>query len=131
MRPGKPLMHGHLGALPLLGLPGNPVSALVCATLFLLPALAILAGELPTPLTPEPALLAAPLPANDHRADFLRARLHRDPAGTWHATAFPDQASHLLHVLAQADALILRAPHAPAAPAGAPVEVLRLAAIGV
>jgi molybdopterin molybdotransferase len=131
MRPGKPLMHGRLGALPMLGLPGNPVSAIVCATLFLLPAMAVLAGQTPAPLLAERARLGAALGANDQRADFLRARLARGDDGGWVATGFTDQASSLLAVLASADALILRQPHAPAALAGDEVEVIRLAPLGV
>ena len=75
MRPGKPLIHGRIGTTPVLGLPGNPVSAFVCALLFLLPALRRLSGESATDPLPERAVLGAPLPANDRRADFLRAFL--------------------------------------------------------
>jgi len=121
MRPGKPLMFGQLADLPVLGLPGNPVSALVCAVLFVLPALARLSG-LPA---------AAPLPANDHRADHLRARLAPAADGTLVATAFERQDSAMLRLLANADALILRAPHAPAAPAGEQVSVIRLDTLGL
>jgi molybdopterin molybdotransferase len=114
-----------------MGLPGNPVSAIVCATLFLLPAMAVLAGQTPAPLLAERARLGAALGANDQRADFLRARLARGDDGGWVATGFTDQASSLLAVLASADALILRQPHAPAAMAGDEVEVIRLAPLGV
>ena len=131
MRPGKPLMHGRIGGLPMLGLPGNPVSAMVCATLFMLPALSVLAGEQPLPPATEQARLGAALAANDRRADFLRARLGRDPDGALVATPFSDQASSLLRVLAHADALILRPPLAPAAPAGAMVDVIRLDQLNV
>jgi molybdopterin molybdotransferase len=131
MRPGKPLMHGRMGSMPMLGLPGNPVSAIVCATLFMLPALAVLAGEQPLPPATERVRLGAPLGANDLRADFLRGRLGRDDAGAWMVTPFVDQASSLLRVLAEADALILRPPSAPAAARGDWVEVIRLPALGV
>ena len=131
MRPGKPLMFGRLGEMPVLGLPGNPVSALVCAVLFLHPALARLSG-LPDADPPvEPARLGAPLPANDHRADHLRARLTRDEAGRLVATAFERQDSAMLRLFAHADALILRPPHAPAAAEGDAVEILRLAPLGI
>ncbi len=131
MRPGKPLMFGELGALPVLGLPGNPVSVLVCAVLFLLPALTRLAG-LPAAAPPVTrAVLGAPLPANDHRADHLRARLTDTPDGIPVATAFGRQDSAMLRLLAESDALILRAPHAPAAPAGAGVSVIRLDTLGL
>jgi len=117
--------------MPVLGLPGNPVSALVCAVLFLHPALARLSG-LPDADPPvEPARLGAPLPANDHRADHLRARLTRDEAGRLVATAFERQDSAMLRLFAHADALILRPPHAPAAAEGDAVEILRLAPLGI
>ncbi len=126
MRPGKPMMHGRMGELPVLGLPGNPVSSMVCAIIFLLPALARLSG-LPGGAPPTtPAILGAPVKANDRRADFLRARLTRADNGTLVATAFPRQDSALLRLLAEAQALILRAPHAEALPVGAPVEVIVL-----
>jgi len=131
MRPGKPLMFGQVGALPVLGLPGNPVSALVCAVLFLLPALGRLSGLPGDPAPRSRAVLGAPLKANDSRADHLRARLTQREDGTPVATAFERQDSALMHLLAQADALILRAPHAPAAAAAETVEVIRLAGIGV
>ena len=76
-------------------------------------------------------MLGAPLKANDSRADHLRARLTQREDGTPVATAFERQDSALMHLLAQADALILRAPHAPAAAAAETVEVIRLAGIGV
>lgn len=131
MRPGKPLMFGQLDTLPVLGLPGNPVSALVCAVLFLLPALARLSGlpaEAPPTVT---ATLGGPLPANDHRADHLRASITPGTDGIPVATSFERQDSAMLRALTRADALILRAPHAPAAPAGASVSVIRLDALGL
>ncbi|MBV9784374.1 MAG: molybdopterin molybdotransferase MoeA [Acidisphaera sp.] len=126
MRPGKPLMHGRLGRVSMLGLPGNPVSSLVCAILFLVPALARLSGRPGEAPPTVRAKLGAPLGANDVRADFLRATLTLDDAGELVATPFPRQDSAMLRLLAQADALILRAPHALPAAAGAPVEVIRL-----
>ena len=130
MRPGKPLMAGRLGETPVIGLPGNPVSAMVCAILFVVPALARLGGLPGEPPPTVPARLGAPLRANDHRADFLRGRLHRDETGELVATAFEKQDSAMLKLLANAEALILRAPHAPAIGAGATVEVIRLDAFG-
>ncbi len=126
MRPGKPLLFGRLGGVPVLGLPGNPVSAFVCAFLFLLPALDRLSGLADGTSRPVEARLAMPLAANDHRADHLRAMLSTDPAGTLVATPFDRQDSSLQHLLARAGCLILRAPHAPAVQAGAMVDVLRL-----
>ncbi len=125
MRPGKPMLHGRIGAMPVLGLPGNPVSAYICATLFLLPALRILGGESGEPET-QTALLAAALGPNDHRADHLRARLRHDPEGRLLATPFGRQDSAMLSVLAAADCLILRPPYDPALPPGSPVRILRL-----
>jgi molybdopterin molybdotransferase len=124
-------MFGHLNGVGMLGLPGNPVSSLVCAILFLLPALARLTGQ---PAAAPPtirATLGAPLAANDHRADHLRASLTESEDGALVATAFASQDSAMLRRLQQADALILRPPHAPAAPAGASVPVIRLDSLGL
>lgn len=131
MRPGKPLMAGRVGEVPILGLPGNPVSAMVCAILFLLPALGRLAGQEGAAPANEEARLGAAVAANDARADHLRARLSRDGAGRLVATAFPRQDSSLMRLLAEADALILRPPHAPALPADAVVPVIRLDRLGI
>jgi molybdopterin molybdotransferase len=131
MRPGKPLMHGRMGEVSVLGLPGNPVSALICGVLFLLPALDRLCGRVPSPLPSSPAMLGAAVPENDRRADHLRATLRLDDEGTLIATPFPVQDSGLLRRLAAADALILRAPHAPALPAGSPVRIVRLDVLGI
>jgi molybdopterin molybdotransferase len=128
MRPGKPLMFGQLGPVPMVGLPGNPVSSLVCGILFLLPAIRRLAG---LPAAPPPtvmARLAVPVAANDHRADHQRALL--DP-GTLRVTPFPRQDSAMLRLMAQADALVLRPPHAPALPEGSEVPIIRLDTLGL
>jgi molybdopterin molybdotransferase len=131
MRPGKPLLFGRLGDTPVLGLPGNPVSAFVCAALFLVPALARLGGSKDGGLPIAKARLGAAVPANDHRADHLRATLATDDAGGLVATAFERQDSSLLRLLASAGCLILRAPHAPGLSAGEMVPVLRLDALGL
>ncbi len=136
MRPGKPLMHGALrfGELdvPVLGLPGNPVSALVCAALFLLPAIARLLGrDGATALTPRPVRVATALPPNDERADHLRATLTRAPDGVLLATPFRVQDSARLRDLAAADALIVRSPGAPPLAAGGDAEALLLAELGI
>lgn len=125
MRPGKPLIFGKLGATPLLGLPGNPVSTFVCATLFLRPAIAAMLGmRTQTPLVS--ARLARAIGANDMRQDYLRARLAiRD--GEYWVEAFAVQDSSMLSTLAAADALILRAPHASESGMGERVDVLPLA----
>jgi molybdopterin molybdotransferase len=126
MRPGKPLLYGRLHNLPVLGLPGNPVSALVCAILFLGPALARLQGlpgDAPARMT---AQLGADMKENDTREDYVRATLlHRDGALPI-ATPFPAQDSAMMTVMARADALILRPPHAPAAKAGDIVSIVPL-----
>jgi molybdopterin molybdotransferase len=131
MRPGKPLLFGTMGAVPVLGLPGNPVSALVCAILFLVPALYRLSG-LPAVAPPVTrAWAGAALRQNDHRADHLRATLAVDAEGRLVATAFAVQDSAMLRRLALADALILRAPKAPPLPEGAEVPIIRLDALGL
>jgi molybdopterin molybdotransferase len=135
MRPGKPLMFGRLGAapcgMPVLGLPGNPVSAMVCAILFLLPALARMQGLPDAGPASEPAILGAAVKANDQRADHLRASLATDAEGRLVATPFATQDSGQMRRLALADALVLRAPHAPALEAGAAVRVIRLDRLGL
>jgi molybdopterin molybdotransferase len=124
MRPGKPLIFGKLGKTPLLGLPGNPVSTLVCAILFVKPAIAAMLGtQCETELLA--AKLVRDLPANDTRQTYLRARLSQRDGEYW-AEAFAVQDSSMLTVLAQADALIVRPPGAPAAKAGERVDVIPL-----
>jgi molybdopterin molybdotransferase len=124
MRPGKPVIFGKLGKTPLLGLPGNPVSTLVCAILFVKPAIAAMLG---TPCEPDimAAKLARDLPANGARQDYMRAKLSRKGGEYW-AEAFAVQDSSMLTTMAQADALIVRAPDAPAAKAGERVDVIPL-----
>jgi molybdopterin molybdotransferase len=124
MRPGKPLIFGRIGNTPLLGLPGNPVSALVTALLFLKPAMAAMLG-LPTPLQTRTARLAAALPANDGREDYLRAT-HVLRGGESFVQAAPVQDSSMLKSLVRADCLIVRPSHAAAAAAGDAVEILDL-----
>jgi molybdopterin molybdotransferase len=127
LRPGKPLLHGRLGPMLLLGLPGNPVSSLVCAILFVVPAIRALLGHPDTGADPsEPARLGAPLRQNDGRQDYLRATLAPSAADLPVATAHAKQDSSMLTVLAQAQALIVRPPHAPAADAGDPCRIIRL-----
>lgn len=126
MRPGRPLMHGRLGPMQVLGLPGNPVSAFVCAFLFLAPLLRKLSGRDDIVSASEHALLGSDLPENDERADYLRARLSRSSRGALVATPFPIQDSSMTRVLAQADCLIMREPHAARALAGSPCVILKL-----
>jgi molybdopterin molybdotransferase len=126
MRPGKPLMFGQLGTLPVLGLPGNPVSALVCALLFAGPAIQFLSGLPGDPPARETARCTISLSANDRRADHLRATLARSPDGIWQVTPYTIQDSGMLRRLTNADALLLRAPHAPASEAGSLVDIINL-----
>jgi len=124
MRPGKPLIFGRVGALPLLGLPGNPVSTLVCALLFLRPAIAAMLGtDISAPLLN--ARLASNLPANDSRQDYLRAKVSL-AKGEWEVQPFAIQDSSMLVALAASDALIVRAPQAPAARKGEIVQIYPL-----
>jgi len=131
MRPGKPMIHGRIGATSVLGLPGNPTSSAVCATLFVRPLLRALVGDPEAGADPsEPARLAVDLPANGVRQDYMRATLTRDAEGVALATALPKQDSSLVLMLARADALIVRPPNSPPAPAGSPCRIVRLAALG-
>jgi molybdopterin molybdotransferase len=126
LRPGRPMMHGRLGGMQVLGLPGNPVSSFVCAFLFLVPLIRCLAGRQDVEQMPEPARLGADLPANDERADYLRATLSPGAEGLI-ATPLPDQDSSLMAALAKADCLLIRPPYAPPAPAGSDCVILKLA----
>ena len=125
MRPGRPLMHGRLGAMAVLGLPGNPVSSYVCALLFLIPLIRQLCGRSDLITPTESAQLGCDLPANDERADYLRATLTESRDGGV-ATPFPIQDSSMMAPLAQADCLVIREPHAPPAKAGDPCVMIRL-----
>ena len=121
LRPGRPLMHGILGDMHVLGLPGNPVSAFVCAFLFMVPLLRRLAGRGDVIPQTESALLGSDLPANDERANYLRATLS---AGT--ATPLPLQDSSMMQALAKADCLVIREPFDPARRAGDACRILKL-----
>jgi molybdopterin molybdotransferase len=125
MRPGKPLMFGTLDGVRVLGLPGNPVSSIVCGILFLGPLLAAMLGvEYGDPT--EPAVLGADVAANDHRQDYLRAGLEERPGMPPLATARRRQDSSMLSVLAQSGCLIVRPPNAPPAKAGEECRIIRL-----
>jgi len=123
MRPGKPLMFGRKGNLRVIGLPGNPVSALICARLFLKPLLDALLGLPPEP-EPRLARLAVDMAANDMRQDYVRATLTADAEGNLTVRPFPKQDSSMLRTLVEASGLIIRPPQAPAAPVGSLVPVL-------
>lgn len=126
MRPGKPLLFGRLGRMPVLGLPGNPVSSLVCAIVFVRPALAALLGRSVDTGAEATAQLGRDLPGNDRRQDYLRSSLTADPQRGLVATPFQRQDSAMLSALAQAGCLVVRPPHAPPARAGEVVPILRL-----
>lgn len=122
MKPGKPLMVGRLGGCIVLGLPGNPVSAFVTALLFLKPLIATLGGASDPLPRPVRLPLSSAVAANGPRLDFLRARIEGGAA-----FVLNQQESHALAALAQADALVLRPPHAAAADAGMFADVLIMA----
>jgi molybdopterin molybdotransferase len=126
MRPGKPMIHGRLGAMRVVGVPGNPVSSYVCTFLFVVPLIRALSGRKAIHNARERALLGRDVGANDVREDYLRARLEERADGTLIATPVNHQDSSLLANLAAAQALLIRAPFAPAAKAGSPCEILRL-----
>jgi molybdopterin molybdotransferase len=126
MRPGKPMMHGRLGAMRVIGLPGNPVSSYVCGFLFLVPLIRALSGRSVVHHVSETALLGRDVAANDLREDYLRARLAARADGTLIATPVNHQDSSLLGNLAAARALVIRAPFAPAAAEGTACDILRL-----
>jgi molybdopterin molybdotransferase len=128
LRPGKPLMSGRLGALRVLGLPGNPVSSFVCAFLFLVPLLRRLSGRSDLHHEIESAELGRDLAANDERADYLRASLSLTADGRLVATPFGLQDSSILVNLAKADCLVIREPYAPSAAAGSACRIMRLGA---
>ncbi|CTQ64150.1 molybdopterin molybdotransferase MoeA [Roseibium alexandrii] len=126
MRPGKPLMAGRLGKTKVLGLPGNPVSSLVCGLLFLKPLIAAMLGAPNGSASPKEALLAEAIGENDRRQDYVRAMLSEDADGRLIAAPFPKQDSSMLALLAKSGGLIVRPPFAPAEPAGTVVPVLVL-----
>jgi molybdopterin molybdotransferase len=127
LRPGRPLMHGRLGGMEVLGLPGNPVSAFVCGLLFLSPLLRRLAGRADLGPDTESAVLGCDLAANDERTDYMRAELAIRPDGTLVATPYPVQDSSMLAPLARAGCLVIREPYAPPAATGSRCAIVKLA----
>lgn len=130
MRPGKPLMHGSLIAangriIHVLGLPGNPVSSMVCGHLFLLPLIAKLTG-LHYHADIRKATLTMNMPENDHRRDYVRAEYQVNDQGDLIVRPLPVQDSSMLGMLARANALIIREVHAPAINAGSACQILIL-----
>ncbi|MCL6708722.1 molybdopterin molybdotransferase MoeA [Pseudomonas sp. R2.Fl] len=125
MRPGKPLMVGSLGDMHVLGLPGNPISSMVCGLLFLEPLLLKLSGR--PPLSRERmAVTETDLSANDKRQDYMRATLRRGENGKLIARSHGKQDSSMMKIFARSEGLIIRPPHAPALSAGSPCPVLLL-----
>ncbi len=125
MRPGKPFMAGRLGQTPMLGLPGNPVSAMVCGRLFVAPAVEALSGLPPADPKTITATLACDLGKNGPREHYMRARIETKD-GTLFCTPFDSQDSSRLSLLSQANALAIRPVSAPAAEAGDPINVMML-----
>jgi molybdopterin molybdotransferase len=121
MRPGKPLMAGRINGIPMVGLPGNPVSSMVCGHIFLRPMLRAMQGLPAARIAPRTAQLAAPLGKNGPREHYMRAHLDGDQI-----TPADRQDSSLLSVLSKANALIIRAPHAPAIETGTTVSFIEL-----
>ena len=124
MRPGKPMLFGRLGAQRVLGLPGNPVSTLITARVFLVPLIAALLGKSSSDVAPVSAVLMADLEANGPRQHYMRAVLHPSTGSLPSVTPLPNQDSSLLAPMAEANVLIVRAPHAAALAPGATVQVL-------
>jgi molybdopterin molybdotransferase len=130
MKPGKPLMFGRLNGAPMMGLPGNPVSALVCSVLFLRPAIHKMLGLAGDGARESRARLGKDLGPNNFREDYIRARLTWNGDGEPIAEPFGVQDSSMMTTFAAADCLIRRPPDAPAAKAGGWVPVLELSALG-
>ncbi len=131
MRPGKPLLFGILpDGPPILGFPGNPVSAYICALVYLWPAMQRMLG-LETDLPLRQAVLERDLPANDVREDYLRATTRDNGQGVEHVKPFELQDSSVLSLLARADCLVVRPPHAPAARCGDRVPILPFPAASI
>jgi molybdopterin molybdotransferase len=126
MRPGKPLIFGKISGIPMLGLPGNPVSAGVTAALFLRPAINKMLGVADSSHRTETALLGRDLVENDKRQDYLRSTLSIADDGALTATPFDRQDSSMLARFAEAQCLVIRAPFAKALSAGKRVEIIRL-----
>ncbi len=130
MRPGKPLMFAERDSQTALGLPGNPVSTMVCALLFLKPAIERLSGLPGDAVAPRRAVLGIDVGTNDTRQDYVRSGLHRNGDGPPTVTPFKVQDSSMLSVLASAEGLLVRPAHDPARRAGAEVDIIDFADLG-
>ncbi len=129
MRPGKPLMFAARDRARVLGLPGNPVSTMVCALLFVKPAMERMLGQAGDPVSTTTARLAVDVKDNDQREDYVRSKLTRDATGGLVVEPHPVQDSSMLSVLAWSSGLLVRPPHDPARKAGAEVQVIDFAAL--
>ncbi len=125
LQPGKPLMAGKLGDVPMVGLPGNPVSSMVCGHIFLRPMIDVMLGFEPKALPRETGTLSTGMRANGWREHYVRARVTSGPDGPV-VTPFERQDSALLSILGQSNALMVRPPNEPALEAGVKVEFIRL-----
>ena len=130
MRPGKPLMFADTPGCKALGLPGNPVSTLVCALLFLRPAIRRMSGLPGDPVATTTAILAVDVGANDTREDYVRATLSRDDTGALSVTPFKVQDSSMLGIMARANGFIVRPAHDPARRAGDAIKVVDFGTMG-
>ncbi|MCB1520609.1 MAG: molybdopterin molybdotransferase MoeA [Hyphomicrobiaceae bacterium] len=126
MRPGKPLIFGQRGEQRIVGLPGNPVSSMICTRVFVVPLIARMLAAADADAPPAAARISAPLEANGPRTHYMRARSLSHDGAMRQVAPLPNQDSSLLTPLAAADCLIVRPARAPALPAGALVEVIDL-----
>jgi molybdopterin molybdotransferase len=126
MRPGKPLMFGSIGTTRVIGLPGNPVSTLICSLIFIRPALRAMLGQQDSEDGEEMAIAGRDLAENDNRQDYLRSTLSRDGEGRLVATPFGKQDSSMQFLMQQAQCLVIRPVQGPALAKGSPVRILRL-----
>lgn len=125
MQPGKPLMAGKIGGVPMVGLPGNPVSSMVCGHIFLRPMLNVMLGFTPAPLPREVGVLAQDVRQNGGREHYMRAKVEVTSNGT-QITPFERQDSSLLTILGQSNALLVRPPNGGPLDKGASVEFVRI-----
>ncbi len=125
MQPGKPLMAGSMNGIPMVGLPGNPVSSMVCGHIFLRPMLNVMLGFAPAPLSREVAVLAQDVRQNGGREHYMRAKVELSATGM-QITPFERQDSSLLTILGQSNALLVRPPNGGPLSKGASVEFVRM-----
>ena len=126
MRPGKPLIFGHMADTPVIGLPGNPVSVAVCSFVFLRPVLGHMMGHSTLDVTTIDAICTHDLAENDQREDYLRSIASQNEAGQWEVTAFSKQDSAMMHRLSRANAFLIRPAHDPAIREGDTVKIALL-----